>query len=156
LANKITSSTTRGKLYNTNSGHYYDINFERFVQINSSTTFERSIRREETELNISIEAAGVLPPLPNDIAFTGDNKEHLLLTFVGQVIQVSKVHRSNEWLFGNVLYDPLLDDAMRRQTTAGNDSDSLQAILAQAIHDRPTSGWFPRSVTRIADVKQMH
>jgi poly [ADP-ribose] polymerase 10/14/15 len=96
-------------------------------------------------LHSDIVALGGLPVLPEDLNHEGEN---LLPTYKGQVIQVSKVHPDGEWLFGNVLDDPLLNDAKvkdHQKTTR------LDTMLAHALHDRAMSGWFPKCVAEPAD-----
>lgn len=157
LTDKITSTETGGKISGTHTGSHYEVNFASMTQTNSSSKFVRSVQRKEIEIAINSEVAADLPPLPDDIDFTGEDREELLPTFTGQVIQVSKVHTGKQWLFGNVLYDPLLHDALKQQAQEAKSVDGLNSILLQALHhDRPTSGWFPRAVTKPADVKVMH
>jgi poly [ADP-ribose] polymerase 10/14/15 len=154
LTGKISSTKTGQKLANQHSGNFYEINFETMKQSNSQTNYERRVQREEIQMNVASEVYDDLPILPEDVDFTSEEKEDLLPTYKGQIIQVSKVHPGNEWMFGNVLYDPLMDEALRKPGYDSN--DDLNAVLAYALHDRPTSGWFPRSVTKPADVQQMH
>eukprot|EP00339_Tiarina_fusa_P025891 CAMPEP_0117013264 /NCGR_PEP_ID=MMETSP0472-20121206/10982_1 /TAXON_ID=693140 ORGANISM="Tiarina fusus, Strain LIS" /NCGR_SAMPLE_ID=MMETSP0472 /ASSEMBLY_ACC=CAM_ASM_000603 /LENGTH=1244 /DNA_ID=CAMNT_0004716535 /DNA_START=123 /DNA_END=3857 /DNA_ORIENTATION=+ len=158
LTNKITSTKSGQKLVNADSGNFYEISFEQMVQSNSKTNFKRAVDREEITIhNINSEVYDSLPFLPDDIDFTSEDKEDILPTFHGQIIQVSKIHPNGEWFFGNVLYDPLMEEAAKGPQAADDTTDNdLKAILANALHDRPTSGWFPRAVTQAADVKQMH
>jgi poly [ADP-ribose] polymerase 10/14/15 len=148
-----TSSTSGQKVNNADTGLQYDLNFEFMVQRNVKSGFERNIHRREVEIEkIDSEVLGGLPPLPDDVDFS-DDAEDLLPTFSGQVIQVSKVHPNKLWLYGNVLYDPLIHDAQQQQQASN--SAGLNSVLANALHDRPTSGWFPKSVTEPADVTVM-
>lgn len=96
-----------------------------------------------------------MPDLPDDINFTGEQNETLLPTFKGQIIQVTRVHSNNEWCFGNVLYDPILDNAMTQTGDNEEASHRVQQILAQVLHDRPTSGWFPKAVVKTAGLNVM-
>lgn len=153
LTNKITSTKNGQKLANASTGSCFEINFETMTQLNSTTKHCRSVHREEVELKAENETLEGLPCLPDDIDFTTEDKEEILPTCIGQIIQVSKVHQSNEWMFGNVLYDPLMEDALRGQSEQTD--DGLNAVLAQALHDRPTSGWFPRTTVTTADINQM-
>ena len=150
----IDMSTKVSKVHNATTGANYEMNFKTLTQKNLSTNFERNIRREEVDLHVDSEVANSLPDLPEDVDFS-DEAEDLLPTFKGQVIQVSKVHPSKKWLFGNVLYDPLLTEALQQPQTATASSDGLNTMLANALHDRPTSGWFPKSVTKPADLHVM-
>ena len=150
-----TSTTTGQKVNNADTGLHYDLDFVYMVQKNVRSGFQRNIHREEVEIEIEkidSEVLGGLPRLPDDVDFS-DDAEDLLPTFSGQVIQVSKVHPNKLWLYGNVLYDPLIKDA-QQQPQASN-SAGLNSVLASALHDRPTSGWFPKSVTEPADVNVM-
>ena len=154
LTDKIASTNTGAKLYGADTGSHYEVSFKKMEQSNSKTKYARALRR--IEIDIADEGAGDLPLLPDDIDFSkeADDKEDLLPTFKGQVIQVSKIHPGNEWLFGNVLYDPLMDDALQQSQDA--QPAGLSTLLANALHDRPTSGWFPKTVSEPADVNVMH
>jgi poly [ADP-ribose] polymerase 10/14/15 len=126
--------------------------FDGMVQINSSNDYQRAVRREENVDVLDSAVANSLPPLPADVAFFGENGEFFLPTFESQIIQVSKAHPEKEWLYGSVLYDPLLVDA---EGKARGDSPSLRAILSDALHDRPTTGWFPKALSKPADAQVM-
>lgn len=148
----LNDTITRAKA----TGWHYDVDFEQFKQRNTQSKFERNVRREEEiEVKTDSEIIGDLPLLPEDIDFVSEEKEELLPTYTGQVIQVSKVHPGNDWLFGNVLYDPLLETLDNAGRVPANSEGGLNNILSHALQDRPTSGWFPRVVTRTADVKVM-
>ena len=152
------STTTGQKVNNAETGLHYDLDFVNMVQKNINSGFQRNIHREEVEIEkIDSAVLGGLPPLPDDVDFS-DDAEDLLPTFSGQVIQVSKVHPQKLWLYGNVLYDPLIHDAQQQQQQQqqqASNSAGLNSVLASALHDRPTSGWFPKSVTEPADVNVM-
>jgi poly [ADP-ribose] polymerase 10/14/15 len=153
LEDKVESSPTGNKVNATGTGSHYEVNFETLVQMNSKSKYPRTVRREEVPL--SDDAVEGLPLLPDGIVF-GDEGENLLPTYVGQVIQVSKVHPSEKWKFGNVLYDPVVERALKQhQASESSDDDGLNAVLQNALHDRPTSGWFPTMVTKRADVHVM-
>ena len=137
------------------TGTVFEIDFHNMIQRNMNTGHERKVHRDEFESErIDSDVFSILPPLPDNIDF-GDGGEGLLPTSRGQVIQVSKMHPSRQWYFGTVLYDPLLNDAMKQHADATGDSSGLNDILMQALHDRPTSGWFPKVVTKTADVRVM-
>jgi hypothetical protein len=129
------------------------VNFEEpLFQKNSKSNYKRKVRREE--VNLPSDAADTaLPPLPHDIEFSGDEAENLLPVFAGQIIQVTKAHPGNEWLFGTVLYDPIMEEALKQ--SQGTGSGGLGAVLANALHDRPTTGWFPKILSKTADVNAM-
>ena len=136
-------------------GSMFEIDFLNMTQRNMSTGHERKVQRDEFESErIDADMFSILPPLPDNIEF-GDGGEDLLPTFKGQVLQVSKMHPSRKWYFGTVLYDPLLNDVMHQHANATGDNSGLNDILVQALHDRPTSGWFPKVVTKPADVRVM-
>jgi hypothetical protein len=155
LTDKITSTVSGEKVNNSSTGLFYEINFETKQQKNASSNHVRAVRREEFQLQIPLEIMDSLPPLPSDLNIgSGEEQEDFLPTLRGQVIQVSKVHPGNQWLYGNVLYDPLLDEAMKNQSS-DSQTDPLNTMLAHALHDRPSSGWFPRSLTQLADKEVM-
>ena len=81
-----------------------------------------------------------------------DDGEDLLLTFTGQVIQqdLRSTPRSSQLLYSNVLYDPLLHNEAFKQPQAAA-SNGLNTMLLNALHGRPTSGWFQKSVARHAE-----
>ena len=119
LTNKIESTKSGQKIANADSGNFYEIGFERTVQSNAKTKFERHVMREDIRvLDVNSKVYDSLPVLPDGIEFPGEEKEEMLPTFHGQIIHVSKVHPSGEWFFGNVLYDPLMEEAVNdlRQT----------------------------------------
>lgn len=137
------------------SGCQYVIDFEEMTQRNVWSSYSRNIRRHQhTVAAMDLEVVSRLPPLPNDIDFFSKDGEDFLPTYPGQVIQVSKEHPSKQWIYGSVLYDPLLADAQNRPQGVGS-NDGLNRILAMALHDRPTSGWFPAALSKPADVKVM-
>lgn len=147
------------KANNAHTGLRYQIDFEHMEQANATTDYKRSIRRKEDkqdQSNCAVHQS--LPPLPPRIDFSKDG-EDLLPTFKGQIIQISKVHPEDKsWAYGSVLYDPLLHNAKDKSSEENNDDveSGLNTVLAKALHDRPTSGWFPRdSVTIDADVDVM-
>lgn len=47
----------------------------------------------------------------------------------------------------------MLDDALKQQEDPSK--DGISSILANALHDRPTSGWFPKKLVIPADVNVM-
>jgi ABC-type branched-subunit amino acid transport system substrate-binding protein/type II secretory pathway pseudopilin PulG len=148
LTDKIT------KVHQQHTGARYQIDFARMTQENATSGHKRGVLREEMQMQI--DAAQTLPALPDDIDF-GDEGEDLLPLLKGQVIQVSKKHPTqNDWAYGNVLYDPLLHDALEKSDGADETTSGLNTVLAKALHDRPTSGWFPTTVTDPADVDVMH
>jgi hypothetical protein len=126
------------------------------MQKNCKTEYARKICRKESELHANVQALGGLPPLPENINFVDNSEEEgerLLPTYKGQVIQVTKAHPDRDWLYGNVLDDPLLNDAKEKNQQQGQ--SGLNTVLAHALHDRPMSGWFPRVVTQPADHQVM-
>ncbi|KAI2504935.1 platelet-activating factor acetyltransferase [Fragilaria crotonensis] len=139
---------------NSLTGVQYAVNFQTFKQRNVATGYERTVCREEVPIPIEPEVIGRLPQLPDDIDFSDDG-EALLPTFKGQIIQVSKHHISGLWLYGNVLYDPLLNAVHLQSQAADATATALNPLMVNALHDRPTSGWFPRSVTKPADAKAL-
>ena len=148
LTDKVT------KVSQQHTGARYEIDFEGLTQKNAMSKYERGVRREE--MQIQLKTTQTLPALPEDIDF-GEEGEDLLPLLKGQVIQVSKRHPTqNEWAYGNVLYDPLLHDALDKSDGADETTSGLNTVLAKALHDRPTSGWFPATVTDPADVDVMH
>jgi hypothetical protein len=156
LSGKITSTMTGTKANNAQTGASYMIDFEATVQRNNKTNFERKVHR--VVVDVPIEVRGLLPPLPDEVEFS-DEAECLLPVFTGQVIQVSKYDVKKEWLFGNVLYDPILSAAMEQQSSGSSNNNNnntlMNDLIANALHDRPTSGWFPKSVTEPADMQVM-
>ena len=158
LTDKITSTMDGGKANNQQNGCAYVINFQHMTQRNVKTGHERNVLRDETaprsnSIDLSSED---LPELPTDKDF---QQQPLLPVYKGQVIQVTKEHPSDSaWLYGNVLFDPLVSQAMKDQQQQGssaNVSDAVTAALASALHDRPTTGWFPACLTEAADVNVM-
>jgi len=150
LTNKIV------KVNNAHTGARYEVDFESLTQRNENSDHKRNVYRQVADDSSSVEGGSSfagLPPLPDDIDFSDDG-EDLLPTSVGQVIQVSKVHPSKAWMFGNVLYDPILSDALKNDASVP--TPGLNSMIASAIHDRPTSGWFPCALAKQADVKVMH
>jgi len=107
--------------------------------------------RDDSAITVDSDTLRDLPPLPSDINFSVDG-ENLLPTNVGQVIQVSKVHADGLFCYGTTLFDPLLDDAKQTSNTT---APALNAVLANALHDRPSSGWFPKNATEPADATVM-
>lgn len=146
LGNRVT------KMHNASTGANFEINFDNMTQQNTRSSYHRAIRRDEIDIPIDSESADLLPSLPQGIDF-GTGGEVLLPTFKDQVIQISKVHPDKRWLFGNVLYDPLVTEALEQQQLPG--FENFNSILANALHDRPTSGWFPKDVTKPADLSVM-
>ncbi|CAB9519745.1 polymerase 14 [Seminavis robusta] len=143
------------KIQNQASGANYVLDFEEMTQRNLWSEHVREIRRQEHVVE-ALQSGVVdhLPRLPRSIDFFGADGEDFLPTFKGQVIQVSKEHCDRQWLYGSVLYDPLLVDAQSKPH--GNlATEGLNRILSVALHDRPTSGWFPSAVSRPADVNVM-
>ena len=134
------------------AGLKFHIDFEEMTQRNPLTNHSRAIRREEVPIQLAESLVEMLPPLPADIDFFGSDGEDFLPTFKGQVIQVSKDHPSLPWIYGTVLYDPLLDAAQDQPHAA---QPGLFQILSNALHDRPSSGWFPKVLSVSADVKVM-
>jgi hypothetical protein len=144
------------KVSQQHTGARYQIDFAGTTQENATSGYKRGVRREEVQ--IQLDAAQTLPALPDDVDF-GEEGEALLLPLLkGQVIQVSKKHPTqNDWAYGNILYDPLIHDALDKSDGADESSTpGLNTMLAKALHDRPTSGWFPTTVTDHADVDVMH
>ena len=137
------------KMHNASTGANYEIHFDTMIQKNTKSSYHRAVRRDEIGIPV---ADDLLPSLPQGIDF-GACGETLLPTFKDQVIQISKVHPDKRWLFGNVLYDPLLTEALEQQQLPG--SGNFNSILANVLHDRPTSGWFPKNVTKPADLNVM-
>jgi hypothetical protein len=154
LSNKISSTAAGGKASNSSTGAQYVVNFETFVQRNIKTAHRRKVHREEVSIPIEAEVLGSLPQLPGDIDF-GDDGEALLPTFKGQIIQVSEHDTSGLWMYGNVLHDPLLNAARQQSQAADATASALNTLMVNALHDRPTSGWFPKSVSKPADAKVM-
>lgn len=145
------------KLRNAQTGRHYRIDFESMQQRHTKTGKDRTIYREENEYLLSEEVAKFLPPLPDDFSAEGDREgEGLLPTITGQVIQISKIHPvDGHWAYGNVVYDPMLHDAIDKSPSEERDS-GFNAVLAKALHNRPTSGWFPKNaVTKHAGVNVM-
>lgn len=151
LTGNITSTVTGNKVKNVETGSQYEIDFGLMVQRNSTTRHERKLHRGVIDVPIDSEVGGLLPPLPNEVDFA-DGAENLLPVFMGQVIQCSKTDQTQNWLFGNVLYDPLLSAAKEGQS---DNNAVMNDLIANALHDRPTSGWFPKSMTAPADMEVM-
>jgi signal transduction histidine kinase len=144
------------KIQNRASGAQFVIDFEAMTQRNLLSEHKREIRRHEyvvEELHSGV--VDQMPRLPASIDFFGENGEDFLPTFEGQIIQVSKETCDCQWLYGSVLYDPLLADAQNTQNGNLGGTDGLNRILSVALHDKPTSGWFPAVVSKPADVKVM-
>jgi hypothetical protein len=141
------------KVNNPATGANFKVHFETMQQINLYTNHWRNIKREEVGIPIDPEVRIKLPTLPGDVHFFGKDAEELLPTFKGQVIQVSKSNADKKWLFGNVLYDPVMIEALKQSKAA--QSDDLNRMVANVLHDRPTSGWFPKCVTKPADAEIM-
>jgi len=150
LTNKISSTTHGGKVYDGGTGLEYDIDFEAMTQQNSSSNHIRNIRREEVEMQIDTDTE--LPFLPEGIDFS-EGGEILLPVSAGQVIQVSKKHPDNVWLFGTVLFDPLIQNATEQ--SQDQNTTALHDTLAHALHERPTSGWFAKTFIKPADKNVM-
>jgi Poly(ADP-ribose) polymerase catalytic domain/WWE domain len=145
LTDKIISTPGGAKICNQTTGLHYDIDFEKMEQRNCSTNHVRKIHREQESLSIAIDTLQPLPTLPDDLKIASN--ESLLPTITGQIIQVSKYHNNNSWLYGHVLYDPVLEDAQNNNLK----SHAMNKWLAEAMHSRPTSGWFPKMVTKEPD-----
>lgn len=95
----MNSSKTGNKVRAANSGSVYEIDFNKMIQINQITSFERSIQRKEiSQKNVCH------PQLPNSI--TDNNHASLVPLIKGQVIKVEATNTNKRWLFGRVLYDP--------------------------------------------------
>lgn len=149
LSDKIT------KVHNAETGFRYVMNFERLEQRNVNTGHPRQMHRVDIERGVDSMVAHILPSLPDDVDFTSEDKaENLLPLYEGLVIQVSKSNETDEWLFGNVLYDPMLLDA-QKNTNAATSSDGLNSMLCHALHERPTSGWLPKAATEHANASDM-
>lgn len=86
-----------------------------------------------------------LPPVPDDINLS-ETGESLLPATIDQIIQVPRYHPEEQWLYGHVLFDPLLNDARKQHGTIV-ESGGLRSLLSDALHDRIMSGWFPKIIT---------
>ena len=135
------------KVNNPQTGAQYKILFDFMVQENIANGFQRAIRREEVAVPLCSTIKNNLPPLPADIGFFQEDGEDFLPTFKGQVIQVSKEHPDKQWLYGSILHDPLIIDAKEESQT---DNAGLKALLSNVLHERPTTGWFPKTVSKPA------
>lgn len=140
------------KVYDQTSGYCYILDFQTMRQTNVASRYTRGLRREYLVVEVKSDIVDKLPPLPADIDFFCHDGEDFLPTFAGQVIQVSKEHPSKEWLYGSVLYDPLVVDATKNPQSA---SLSMRRVQSKALHDRPTSGWFPSVLSKAADPEVM-
>ena len=140
------------KAQNQEGGYCYVIDFQTMKQTNKLSRRTRGVRREELIVEIESDIVEKLPPLPAGVDFFSHNGEYFLPTFGGQVIQVSKEHPNKQWLYGSILYDPLLVDAQKNRESG---TASQRKILSKALHDRPTSGWFPAVLSKAADAEVM-
>jgi len=128
------------KVHNPNSGYCYIVDFQTMKQYNAQTNHSRGVRREELLVEITSEIVSQLPALPDDIDFFSKDGEDFLPTLEGQVIQIAKEHPDKEWLYGSIVYDPLLAEARKNEEPL---PVHVRKVISKALHDRPTSGWFP-------------
>eukprot|EP00538_Stauroneis_constricta_P000233 CAMPEP_0119552200 /NCGR_PEP_ID=MMETSP1352-20130426/5261_1 /TAXON_ID=265584 /ORGANISM="Stauroneis constricta, Strain CCMP1120" /LENGTH=1034 /DNA_ID=CAMNT_0007598393 /DNA_START=93 /DNA_END=3197 /DNA_ORIENTATION=- len=141
------------KVNNAHTGLRYKLDFADMTQANATSNHKRAIRREDATVDLRSDIIKSLPALPATI---DTDNESLLPTVEGQVIQITKVHPDEKnWAFGNVLYDPLVEDAAKAGENQTAGSTTLNTVLADALHSRSTSGWFPTAVTEPADIHVM-
>ena len=124
----------------------YQVDFKTMKQKNAVTGYCRNVRREKVSIDWQVDEAASLPPLPADIDFFTKDGEAMLSPMKGQIIQVSKIHQEGLWMFGTILYDPIMDE----QSQSG-----ITQATATAWRNRRTSGWFPQIVSKPADVQAM-
>mmetsp|Transcript_1463 Transcript_1463/g.3620 ORF Transcript_1463/g.3620 Transcript_1463/m.3620 type:complete len:1329 (-) Transcript_1463:150-4136(-) len=140
------------------SGLKYVLDFESMTQTNAGSGRIRKMHREEIPFHIDPQSLDALPKIPEDLLLSDDGgisaeSECMLPVRQGQIIQITKRHETDDhWAYGNVAHDATLQQLIEEVET---ESFTLNAILAQALHDRPTSGWFPLTLTTPADQNVM-
>ena len=123
-----------------------------FVDCASGTT--RRIFRKETH---NKKRRGSLPDLPDELGIDdGPNQENLLPTFVGQIVQVTRTYpkdadpKTAPWLYGKEVIPPSDSEAINQDGLARS-----SRYVTHEIHNRVTSGWFPRKASKIAGMDKV-
>eukprot|EP01051_Picozoa_sp_SAG22_P017722 SAG22_NODE_2803_length_2199_cov_0.931429_1_plen_197_part_10 len=149
LAVSTVKLEVEGKLRNVDTGFRFSANFETMTQTNEKTGFTRSVRRDVERTRAPLPPGKQMPALPEGVVWRaahnvtnkgttdGDieevKEEEVLAVRAEQVVQV--INEQDDWLFGNILFDPTTEDG------GGGRSAS--------------SGWFPKILATAADSKDM-
>lgn len=128
LTDRISSTGVEAKVYNTQTGNAFKVDFAEMVQVNVETGFARKMARRELK-----GARAAAKKREKATSKVGARPEDLdgnsLIVYRGQMVQTSNT-REDGWAYGTIMYDP---EPGRAQSEGDGASTA--------------SGWFPTGLT---------
>jgi len=142
VSGRVSSSTSKGKAFASESGNLYSVDLKQGIQINAKTKYERKVMRRGVPLDhgaiaLTINKQGGTTLASDDDKNTDDNLEPkpfpaelasagepILFMKPGMLVQIQQ-SREDEWAYGVVIFDP---EANKTINDSGNGQHPSAAV----------------------------